>query len=103
MCILNNMINTYTGLVKIGRGGGAEVKLTIVKIKVKMKVAGSFLKSWCNALDRQDILHVVCIPVTHYLVPILNQTNPNDAFPPSFHKIHFNLILHLHLGILSGP
>jgi len=30
-------------------GGGAEVKLTIVKVKViliKMKVTGSFLKSW---------------------------------------------------------
>ena len=89
---------------RFGQNRWEEVKLTIAKIKViivKMKKQDS---TWrvSNALDRQNILHVVFIPLTHYLVPILNQTSPNDAFPPSFHKIHFNLILHLHLGILSG-
>jgi len=52
-------------------------------------------------MDLQDILNIVCMPITDYLVSILNQMSPNDAFPTSFHKIHFNLILHLHLGILK--
>jgi hypothetical protein len=36
------------------------------------------------------------------LVPILNHFNAFHIAPSYFFKIHFNIILHLHLGLSSG-
>ena len=38
----------------------------------------------------------------HTPVPILSQISPVHAFISNFLKIHFNIILHLHLVLPSG-
>jgi hypothetical protein len=57
----------------------------------------------------QEIPRLLWNPKAHYrvhmspqLIPILSQMNTVHTFPPYFPKIHFNIISHLHLGLLSS-
>jgi len=57
----------------------------------------------------QKVPRLVWNPKVHFrahssppLVPILNQINPVQTFPPYFPKINSNINLHLRLGLPSG-
>jgi hypothetical protein len=58
--------------------------------------------------SNQEILHILWNIWVHYfinknlsMILILSQMNLVQASLPYFFKIHFNIILHLHLGRLS--